>query len=157
MIQSILDHNFTELKQKLIFIGLCWIFVVISIFIDLLCGCYKANQRGEFRTSEGFKRTVSKFILYFSALALAFLADCVFDYTIISFNRFIPAIPYLTILLTIFVIVFVEGRSIFEKASDKEKKQLSKDAIRALEVITKIKDSDVLDKLIEIAKSKQEE
>lgn len=155
-IQAFLDKNYDSLSNKLIVIAICWILVIFAMTIDLISGCHKAKQRGEYRSSAGFKRTVSKFIMYISALALAFMADCLFDFVITSFNSFIPAIPYLTIVVSLYIIIAVEGRSVLEKASDKERKQLSKDALMAFELISKIKDQQVIEKLIEIAKEKNE-
>ena len=146
-IQSVLEKDFAALEQKLMFVGICWIMVVVAIIIDLISGVHKAKLRGELRTSDGFKRTVSKFVLYYSALTIAFLADCIVNYVIFAYNNFIPEIPYFTIVLSLFLIVFVEGKSVIEKANEKQLQKLSKDVILAIEFISKIKDKEILEYL----------
>lgn len=156
-IHSLITHNYDALILHLAVVAICWIIVIFAIATDLVAGVHKARQRKELRTSQGFKRTINKFIIYFAALMLAFLADCLFIFLIESFYSFVPAIPYLTILSSLYIIIAVEGRSVLEKASDKGKKQLSKDTLVALELISKIKDKQVFDKLIELAKNENKD
>lgn len=143
--------------NKLVIEVIFWGLVFIAMTADLIVGVHKARLRKEARRSYGFKRTVSKFVTYFSALMLAFLIDCVVEYVIISFNSFIPCIPYATILISLYIIVFVEGRSILEKADDKQRRQLSEDVLKTLEIIDKIKDKEVLEYLQKMAKNDNKE
>lgn len=154
-IHSLLAHNYNELAGKLLLELILWFMVIGAVIADLIAGVYKAKQRKELRSSYGFKRTVTKFVTYFSALLLALFIDCVVEYVIVSFNSFIPDIPYATILISLYIIVFVEGRSILEKADKKQRKQLSEDVLNTLEFIDRLKDKEVLEYLQELAKDKK--
>jgi len=150
-IQSILSGDFPTLKVKMLVVCIAWIAVLAAIVIDLFSGVKKAKLRGEYTSSEGLKRTVSKFVLYYSALGIALLADWLFCYMITSFNSFIPAIPYLTIICALYLIIAVEGRSVLENADKKQKKQLSTDLQKLIELAIKVKDKEVLEYLKKIA------
>jgi len=137
-IDSLLRGDFTSLKIKLAIVGIMWLFVLISIIVDLISGYSKAKQRGEARTSYGLKRTVSKFTLYYSCLLFAFMIDSIIMYLITSFDTPIPAIPYITFLGSAYLI-YVEARSVMEKAEDKEKAKLNK-SLSELLIILENKD-----------------
>jgi phage-related holin len=139
----------TAITHRLDIVAICFVAVLLAMIIDLFSGVYKAKKNGEFTKSESYKRTVSKFVLYFSALSLAFLADVLVDYIISSFHSFIPIIPYFSLAISLFIIVFVEGKSVFEKAPEKQRKQVEKDAIELFKIIAKLKDSDIINKLID--------
>lgn len=119
-----------ERTTTLIFCGiLVVIFYVIIlglIFADLWAGVRKAKKRGEYRTSDGYKRTIDKIARYFNmALALtlvdaAQIAVIFFLYWFYGYD--IPMIPILTAIGTIYI-AFVEIKSIREPADIKEKKQ----------------------------------
>lgn len=156
-IHSLLEGNYGTFANKMLVEVIFWLLVILAVTADLVSGVYKARQRGEARMSFGFKRTVNKFVMYFSALMLALLVDCALEYVIISFNSFIPCIPYATILISLYIIIFVEGRSILEKAGTKQRKQLSEDVIKTLQMLEKIKDKEVLEYLSNLAKKKQDE
>lgn len=156
-INSLLSGDYHALKLKLGLVGIFWALVIFAMIIDLISGVHKAKQRGEFRSSAGFKRTVSKFIMYISALGFAFLSDCLFVFVIESFNSFMPVIPYMTIIVSLYIIIFVEGRSVLEKASEKDRKQISEDALTILDLISKIKDKEVLERLKEIVKDENKQ
>ncbi|MBO4657966.1 MAG: phage holin family protein [Bacteroidales bacterium] len=99
--------------------------VLLAMIIDLGAGLYKAKQRGELRTSEALRRTLSKFISYEGGIAIAIMVDI-----LISFARFyeligiklLVAVPVVTILVGIFLLI-VEFMSVREKADRKTKKQ----------------------------------
>jgi len=152
-IDSLLKGDYTTLKIKIGIVGILWMFVFIAIVIDLISGYTKAKQRGEVRTSYGLKRTVSKFTLYFSCLLLAFMVDAILMYVISSFNFIIPAIPYVSIIGSIYLI-YVEARSVMEKAEDKEKVRLTKNLS---ELITFLENKDdVIKAISETIKKAQE-
>ena len=70
-----------------------YIIVLGLIFTDLWAGVRKAKKRGEFRTSEGYKRTIDKISKYFNMmLALTFV-----DAGFITSIFFINIVCYLTI------------------------------------------------------------
>jgi len=139
-IKSILEGDYSSLKIKLIIVAIMWLFVFAAIAIDLRSGYMKAKIRGEARTSYGLKRTISKVNLYYTALFFAFMLDVIITFVITSFNAPIPPIPFVTILASLYLI-YVEGRSVFEKAEDKEKIRLSKNLD---DIVTLIENKDDL-------------
>lgn len=152
-IDSLFKGDYVTLKIKIAIVGIMWLFVLVAIIIDLISGYSKAKQRGEARTSYGLKRTVSKFTLYYSCLLLAFMIDAILMYVISSFNFIIPAIPYITMVGSIYLI-YVEARSVMEKAEDKEKVRLTKNLS---ELITFLENKDdVIKAISETLKKAQE-
>lgn len=139
-IKSILDGDYSSLKIKLIIVAIMWLFVFVAIAIDLRSGYMKAKIRGEARTSYGLKRTISKANLYCTALFFAFMFDVIITFIITSFDAPIPPIPFVTILASTYLI-YVEGRSVLEKAEDKEKIRLSKNLD---DIVTLIENKDDL-------------
>lgn len=96
------------------------------IFTDLWTGVRKAKKRGEFRTSEGYKKTVEKINKYFAMHFAMTLVDAVqisLLYLLYrEYNYDIPMLPLFT-FLSICYEAFVEISSITEPADIKEKKQ----------------------------------
>lgn len=95
------------------------------IFADLWAGVRKAKQRGEFRTSEGFKKTVGKINKYFAMHFAMSLVDAVQIGLLYMLHREyqfdIPMIPLFTCLSVLYE-AYVEIKSITEPADIKEKK-----------------------------------
>jgi Holin family. len=154
-IESLLKGDYGSFKLKLAIVGVMWLFVFVAICVDLISGYSKAKQRGDARTSYGLKRTVSKFTLYYSCLLFAFMIDVIIMYILAAFNTPIPAIPYITLVGSAYLL-YVEARSVMEKAEDKEKIRLSRnldelltfienkeDVIKAIsETVRKIKEKE---------------
>ena len=96
------------------------------IFTDLWTGVRKAKKRGEFRTSEGYKKTVEKINKYFAMHFAMTLVDAVqISLLYLLYREYsydIPMLPLFT-FLSICYEAFVEIRSITEPADIKEKKQ----------------------------------
>jgi hypothetical protein len=105
---------------------LCYIIILGLIFCDLQAGIRKAKKRGEFRTSDGYKRTIAKIAQYFnmtfalSLIDIVQLALLVFLYHF--YGRDIIMVPWFT-LLALGYVGFVEVKSIWEPANIKEQKQ----------------------------------
>jgi len=151
-IDSLLKGDYTSLKIKLAIVGIMWLFVFVSIIVDLKSGYTKAKLRGDVRNSYGLKRTVSKFTLYYSCLLLAFMIDAIIMYVLTAFSTPVPAIPYITIIGSAYLI-YVEARSVMEKAEDKEKARLSK-SLSELLIMLENKD-DVIKAISETIKKAQ--
>jgi len=152
-IDSLLKGDYATLKIKLAIVGIMWLFVLAAIIVDLRSGYSKAKQRGEARNSYGLKRTVSKFTLYYSCLLLAFMIDAIIMYVLTAFSTPIPAIPYITVIGSAYLI-YVEARSVMEKAEEKEKVRLTKNLSELLTFLEN-KD-DVIKGLSETIKKAQE-
>lgn len=113
--------------------------VLIAMMIDLCSGLYKAKQRGELRTSEALRRTLSKFISYEGGLTIAAMVDFLISmagfFDLFGIAR-LSEVPVVTILVGIFLLV-VEYLSVREKADEKTKKQRNETAELLYELIKK--------------------
>ncbi len=145
-VQSLLNQDYPSLRIKLAIVGIMWLMVTIAITIDLISGWHKAKERGEARTSYGLRRTVSKAVLYYALMLFAFMFDCI--------GTFFYAQPYITLIAAAFLI-FIECKSILEKAHEKDKWKMNK-SIEELYVMLDNKD-DLLKGLSEILKNKIKE
>lgn len=109
--------------------------VLLAMIIDLIAGLYKARQRGELRTSEALRRSLSKFVSYEGGLAIATMVDILIGFTHLyeMFGvRLLIEVPMVTILVGIFLLI-VEFMSVREKADKNTKKQQE----RAIETLSK--------------------
>ncbi len=143
-IQSFLHRDYQSLREELLIVAIMWSMVTIAMALDLISGYRKAKERGEARTSYGLRRTVSKAVLYYSLMFFSFMFDCI--------GTFFYPLPYVTFVAAAFLI-FIEGKSILEKAADKDKKRLNK-SMEELAIIMDNKD-DLLKAFSEIIKSKK--
>ena len=127
------DILFSE-AHTMLMIGLfVMLAVLMAMIVDLGAGLYKAKQRGELRTSEALRRTLSKFISYHGELIIAVMVDLLIHFLHI-FDLLgltvLSSVPVVTILVGIFLLI-VEFMSVREKADAKTKKNQA-EAIRLL-------------------------
>lgn len=141
MIKHFLDGNYQELQTVLAIIGIMWLLVALAIVIDLVSGVRKAKERGEMRTSYGFKQTVNKTVMYYAFMLFAFMFDCI--------GMFFYPLPVVTFIASFFLI-FIECKSVFEKAHDKDKRKFNK-SVQELSILLDNKD-DLLKGLAELIK-----
>lgn len=107
--------------------------VLFAMIIDLFSGLRKAKIRGDLRSSEALKRTLTKFITYEGGMGIALGVDM-----LIHFSKLpqlfgldvIYGVPVVTCLVGVFLLV-VEFLSVREKADQKTKKQMN-DAAKLL-------------------------
>lgn len=107
--------------------------VLFAMIIDLFSGLRKAKIRGDLRSSEVLKRTLTKFITYEGGMGIALGVDM-----LIHFSKLpqlfgldvIYGVPVVTCLVGVFLLV-VEFLSVREKADQKTKKQMN-DAAKLL-------------------------
>ena len=96
------------------------------IFADLWAGVRKAKQRGEYRTSDGLKRTVGKINKYFAMHFAMTLVDAVqISLLYMLYHEYgydIPMLPVFTLIGVLYE-AYVEIKSIMEPADIKERKQ----------------------------------
>ena len=140
-IQSLLQDDYSGLRTKFAIVIIMWLFVTIAMSIDLLSGWHKARERGEARTSFGLRRTVNKAVMYYALMLFAFMFDCI--------GTFFYPFPYITMIAAAFLI-FIEAKSIFEKAHDKEKRRFNQ-SLGDLALILDNRD-DLLNGLMEVVK-----
>lgn len=127
-----------ERLTTLMFVGgltlLCYVIILGFIFCDLRAGIRKAKKRGEYRTSDGFKRTIEKISKYFNmtfALSLIDVVQIALIFFLYQFYKVdIFMVPWFTFIATGYV-GYVEIKSIWEPADIKERKQ-QQDYRRAL-------------------------
>lgn len=112
-----LENDYATLTTKLQLILIMWVFVLIAIVIDLVAGLRKATRMGEMHTSYGLRRTVVKMVQYYGLLAFAFMFDVLASLVI--------SVPYFSMLASFFL-VFIEGKSVLEKAQDKDRRRINK-------------------------------
>lgn len=122
---------FTGITTMLIVVIIEVFFIGGAMGVDLVSGIRKAKQRKEFRSSHGYKRTISKFILYYGSLFMATGIDsimylCRFYENVLNLS-FLTYIPVISTLATIFILM-VEWKSVVEKAEDKVKVEMSSTA-----------------------------
>lgn len=119
--------------QMLLIGGLAMIVVFLAMMMDLVSGLRKARQRGEVRTSQALKRTITKFITYEGSMAVAMGIDILIHLSQLIRLFGLDAIynvPVIACLVGVFLLA-VEFISIREKAEQKTKKQMS-DAAQVL-------------------------
>lgn len=113
--------------------------VLLAMIIDLGAGLYKAKQRGELRTSEALRRTLSKFISYEGGLMIATIADLFIHlskfYQLVGMSALI-GVPIVSILVGLFLLV-VEFMSVREKADAKTKKQQEQAAELLMKLVSR--------------------
>lgn len=113
-----------------IFCGILTLFLYVAVLgliaADLWAGVRKAKQRGEYRTSEGYKRTITKTGKYFNMLIGLTILDAgqiaIIFFLHYFYNFDIPMLPIFTIIGTGYI-GFVEIKSIREPANMKELKE----------------------------------
>lgn len=138
----------------LLIIAIVCIIVLMAIMLDLVVGMRKAKIAGVYRSSEAFKRTVTKFITYEGGVLVAGCIDILILLTQIVDLIGIEAlsnIPIVSILIGI-LLCGVEGWSIWEKAEEKQRNRSAKIVGATLDLLT----SDKLDKLAEVVSRLEE-
>lgn len=145
LIPSLLNDDYSTLRFKLAIVAIMWLMVTIAVALDLISGYRKAKERREARTSYGLRRTVTKAVLYYALMLFAFMFDCI--------GTFFYPLPYVTFIAAAFLI-FIEARSILEKAHDKDKRKLNK-SLEELSIILDNRD-DLIKGVAEIVKNQIE-
>jgi hypothetical protein len=121
--------------------------VFVAMGVDFASGYYKAKLRGEARTSQGMKKTISKFILYVGSQIIACFVDTIF-YACEGWSIFhlsaLSSVPVLNTIMSLFICA-VEIRSVWEKAERKQKR----DAMQTAEAIVKLMSKDSVGERLE--------
>ena len=148
-----------SLKELIAIVVMAMLIVLLAMAVDLASGLYKAKLRGELHTSEGLRRTLMKFITYEGGMMIAAGVDI-----LITMSKFeslfhlnvLYQIPVITILIAIFLL-FVEMKSVKEKADEKTKKNLSEAALMAIKVAQKEELKELIAKLYEASQRRTED
>lgn len=117
-----------EYKDLLIVLGVIFVLYICVLFfviVDLISGVRKAKERGELRTSTGYKRTVDKLARYYTSLiclTVMDIAQMMFVWLLDTHYGFnIPLLPIVTGFGAIGLMA-IEFKSIREKADEKGQK-----------------------------------
>lgn len=145
---------------QLVMLACIYALVLFVIFLDLWAGIRKARQRGEFRSSFGLRKTVEKVGKYFNMIFVITVIDGIQMLAITQLNAQIthqlPVIPFLTFIGAIFV-GFIELKSIYEKAGDKEKAKINEAAKLAGQIMADRSTQEIAAKVIEYLKTEKQE
>ncbi|MDR1563106.1 MAG: phage holin family protein [Dysgonamonadaceae bacterium] len=138
---SFFDREISEiLKQilpQIIMLAIMYSLVLTVIFLDLWAGVRKAKIRGEYRSSIGLRKKVEKIGKYFNMILVITVIDAMQMIAIAQINPQVnvelPVLPFLTFIGCIFV-GFIELKSVYEKAEDKERAEIA----RTAEIVGKV-------------------
>lgn len=130
-IHSFLAKDYEALTTKLELVMIMWVIVLIAIVIDLISGLRKATLLGEIHTSYGFRRTVSKMVQYYGLLCFAFMFDVL--------SSLVLPLSYFSMLASFFL-VFIEAKSVLEKAQDKDRRKINEN-LKDLIILIENKDN----------------
>lgn len=104
--------------------------VFFAMMIDLASGLRKAKIRGELRSSQALKRSITKFITYEGSMIIALGVDMLIHMSKLP-QMFgldiVYGVPVITCLVGMFLLA-VEFMSVREKADQKTKKEMSEAA-----------------------------
>lgn len=149
MIVEFITRDFHGIMLKLTVISISWSLVISAIIVDLFFGVKKAKQIGDKRTSEGYRRSISKFQSYFSVLFFAFLFDALLPVSVF-FSFPISAIPIVTVIASL-ALVLTEYKSVREKADEKARRRIEESTRQIIDFL-KNKDENIIDKIQELTK-----
>lgn len=116
-----LDENaYKIIIAKLFMVCGAWLCVLIAMLIDLYFGVQKSKSIGEHTTSEGFRRSIQKFVFYYSMMLFALIFDTLFLPVSISLDiSFVLKVAPLFSILCAAGLVLTEAKSVREKADQK--------------------------------------
>lgn len=127
--------------------------VFFAMMIDLVSGLRKAKIRGELRSSQALKRTITKFITYEGGMIIALGVDMLIHMSKLA-QMFgldiVYGVPVITCLVGVFLLA-VEFMSVREKADQKTKKEMSD----AAALLAKMLENDNLKEVFRAAMEQQ--
>lgn len=134
MIGYLIKHSYGFIYTQLYVVTMVWASVFMAILIDLYFGIKKSKQLGECTTSEGLRRTISKFVYYYAMLSFALLGDFLDVFT----PSFLPFplcdAPVFSIVCAIGLIL-TEAKSVREKAEDKVRRKIDKSFQQVIDLL----------------------
>ena len=152
MIVELIKEDYQAIWIKLFIVCGAWAGVVIAMVIDLFSGIKKAKQLGEVRSSEGYKRSIHKFVYYFQMLIFAFIFD---GLNPLSYYLPFPlaVMPVITLLCAL-ALIFTEWKSVREKAEEKLRRKTDATFREFLNVLEKRED--VVSEIVTFLKNEKE-
>lgn len=104
---------------------LAMLLVIVAMAVDLVSGVRKAKLRGEARTSYGFSRTLTKFLVYEGILIISVCIDVLLHFGLWQFTDINYVIPCIELIMAA-ILCGVELWSVYEKAEDKQRRRMAK-------------------------------
>lgn len=155
-IPELLSKDVDSFITKLIIVICAWVAVLIAMLVDLHYGLKKAKQIGEHRTSEGFRRSVTKFKDYYASLLFAIL----FDALLSVFTYYLPyplsVTPPITIVAALGLIL-TEYKSVRENADQKLRRKLNSSFADLAELYMSLRKEGITEQFIDFIKTKETE
>lgn len=153
-IPGIVNDDWTYITIKLIIVGAAWLMVLMAMSIDLIFGIKKAKATGEYITSEGYRRSIHKFVYYYITLLFALIFDCILS--IVTYYLPFPlSVAPLVTLGAALGLILTEWKSVNEKANEKLRRRINSSYKDLAEIL---KDKDLLSKIFEhLAKEKEKQ
>lgn len=144
-----------QFRVQILFVAVVYIFVFLSVCLDLWAGTRKAKMRGEYRSSFKLRQTVEKICRYYNMMFLITAIDCIQMFAIYLLHEqgsisIMPVFPLFTCIASLFV-GFIELKSVWEKSEDKEKAKITEAAKFLLKIAQSDDQKELLTKIIEIA------
>lgn len=144
-----------QFRVQILFVAVVYIFVFLSVCLDLWAGTRKAKMRGEYRSSFKLRQTVEKICRYYNMMFLITAIDCIQMFAIYLLHEqgsigIMPVFPLFTCIASMFV-GFIELKSVWEKNEDKEKAKITEAAKFLLNIAQSDDQKEMLTKIIEIA------
>ncbi len=147
-----------EYMVQFIIISTVYFLVLIAIFCDLWAGIRKAKARGEFRSSFGLRKTIGKVSNYFNMLFVVTIIDIMQMLFVMLLNNstsvVLPVLPFLTFAGGIFACA-IEGKSIFEKNTEKEKSRVQETAKMLTEILKNKDNQEIIGSFLEYIKKEK--
>ena len=110
--------------------------VLVAMAVDLVSGIRKAKIRGEARTSYGFSRSLTKFLIYEGILLIAHCIDILLHFGLHKIVESSYDIPCVVILMAI-LLCGVELWSVYEKAENKQRIRMNQIAAAGVQLLDK--------------------
>lgn len=124
------DVVISHFQTQAVWLLCLYVATLMLVLCDLWSGVRKAKLRGEFRSSFGFRKTITKLTSYYNLQFVLTIVDILCALVIINGEYSIALFPYFT-LLGVFFVAFIEIKSIYEKADAKQKTR-TEDALNTL-------------------------
>ena len=127
---------------------LCMVLVLVAMAVDLVSGWHKAKLRGEMRTSYGFSRSLTKFLIYEGILLISCCIDTLLHVAWTQFSDTAYSVPMVTVVMAV-VLCGVEAWSVREKAEEKTRNRIDKALAVIVDAIGKDKAAELIREALE--------
>lgn len=142
MILDFVNGNWAAIRLKMIVISITWAAVLVAVAIDLRSGIKKSKSLGEYTHIYGLRQTIQKVVYYLTFMTFMGLFDIINPLGLMHQNFNI--LPLASVFGAI-VLVWIEFKSVREKANMKYRRRTAKAAKELLDIA--LKDDGVIQKI----------